>query len=83
MERVGSKWRRTAGWTFGVGAPLPTVMSYRLKLFLYAAVCCIAGSVVSYRWLTGFNFPTVRGFSLLMAVMTVVIGRWLFGRKGL
>ena len=58
-------------------------MPYGLKLFLYAAAWCLIGSMIGYRWLSDFNFPTVFGIGLLMAVVMVLVGRWLFNRKGL
>jgi len=34
----------------------------------------VAGSIIGFRWLSGFNFPMVLGIGLLMAVMNVLIG---------
>lgn len=58
-------------------------MPYGLKLFLYASLWCIAGSVVGFQLLSDSNFFIVFGIALLMAVVAVLLGRWLFGRPGL
>jgi hypothetical protein len=56
---------------------------YGLKLFLYAALWCVAGSAIGYRWMSDLNFFVVFGVALLMAVVAVLLGRRLFNRKGL
>jgi hypothetical protein len=58
-------------------------MPYGLKHFLYASAWCIVGSVIGFRWLSDSNLLTVLGIGLLMSVVMVLFGRWLFGRKTL
>ena len=57
-------------------------MPYALKVFLYASLWCMTGSAVGFQLLSDSNFFIVFGVALLMAVVAVLLGRWLFGREG-
>ena len=58
-------------------------MPYALKLYLYLGVWFTAATVLAVRWLRDFSAPFVLAFALAYAVLVVLIGRRLFGRKTL
>ena len=56
-------------------------MPYAIKLYIYIGVCFTAALVLADPWLGHFRGPFVFSFSMIYAVMTIIVGRWLFGPK--
>jgi hypothetical protein len=58
-------------------------MSYHVKLFLYICIWVIAAVAIGYYLLRNPNLFTVLGIALLMAIAILLIGRRVFGQKGM
>jgi hypothetical protein len=58
-------------------------MPYALKLYTYLFVWFTAVAVLAARWLHDFSASFVLTFSAAYAVLMILFGRWLFGRKEL
>lgn len=58
-------------------------MLYALKVSLYGLVCFVTASFVSSRWFSNLHLLVVIGLGLLMAIVMIIVGRWLFGQKTL
>jgi len=60
-------------------------MPYAVKFYAYifvANVLAVAVVIVA-RWVKPFGFVVSMAFGLVFAYLTIVTGRWLFGRKEL
>ena len=86
-----SAWRR---WTNPAPSsasgcnPIPSainarVMPYSVKFYVYVFVANVLAVVIVARWVKPFGFVASLVFGLVFAYLTIVTGRWLFGRKAL
>jgi hypothetical protein len=58
-------------------------MPYALKLYIYLFVWFTTAAVLAARWLHDFSASIILTFSAVYAVLMILFGRWLFGRKAL
>ena len=58
-------------------------MSYAVKLYAYIFVANVLAVLIVVRWVKPFGFMASMAFGLVFAYLTIVTGRWLFGRKEL
>ena len=58
-------------------------MPYGLKLSLYLFVWIATACFIAFTWLSEANAFVVIAFGLLMSIVMILTGRWLFGRKTL
>ena len=58
-------------------------MPYAVKFYAYVFVANVLAVVIVARWLHPFDFVASLAFGLAFAYLTIVTGRWLFGRKEL
>jgi hypothetical protein len=57
-------------------------MPYAVKFYAYIFVANVLAFVIVARWLHPFGFVASLAFGLgVFAYLTIVTGRWLFGRK--
>ena len=61
----------------------PGVMPYAVKLYAYIFVANVLAVVIVARWVKPFGFMVSMAFGLVFTYLTIVTGRWLFGRKEL
>ena len=61
----------------------PGVMLYAVKFYAYIFVANVLVVVIVARWVKPFGFMASMTFCLAFACLTIVTGRWLFGRKEL
>ena len=57
-------------------------MPYALRFYIYLFVACVLSVVVAV-WLSPLGLLVNLGFALLAAHLTIIIGRWVLGRKNL
>ena len=60
---------------------MSTVRRQVLRLHLFVAN--VLAVVIVVRWVKPFGFLVSLAFGLVFAYLTIVTGRWLFGRKDL
>ncbi len=58
-------------------------MPYAVKFYAYIFVANVLAFVVVARWVNPFAFMVSIALGLAFAYLTIVTGRWLFGRKAL
>ena len=58
-------------------------MPYAVKFYAYIFVANVLAVVIVARWVKPFGFVASMAFGLVFAYLTIVTGRWLFGRKEL
>ena len=58
-------------------------MPYAVKFYAYIFVANVLVVVIVARWVKPFGFMASMAFCLAFAYLTIVTGRWLFGRKEL
>jgi hypothetical protein len=58
-------------------------MPYAVKFYAYLFVANILAVVIVVRWAKPFGFMASIAFGLVFAYLTIVTGRWLFGRREL
>ena len=58
-------------------------MPYAVKFYAYIFVANVLAFVIAARWVEPFGFVASMAFGLVFAYLTIVTGRWLFGRKEL
>ena len=58
-------------------------MPYAVKFYAYIFVANVLAVVIVVRWVKPFGFLVSIVFGLVFAYLTIVTGRWLFGRKEL
>ncbi len=58
-------------------------MPYAVKFYAYLFVANILTFVVVARWVNPFAFMVSIAFGLVFAYLTIITGRWVFGRKEL
>ena len=58
-------------------------MPYAVKFYAYIFVANVLAVVIVARWVNPFGFMVSIAFCLAFACLTIVTGRWLFGRKEL
>ena len=58
-------------------------MPYALKFYIYLAVWFVVATSLSIRWLDDFNVSFILTFGAVYAILMVLVGRRLFGRKTL
>ena len=58
-------------------------MPYAVKFYAYIFVANVLAFVIVARWVKPFGFMASLAFGLVFAYLTIVTGRWLFGRKEL
>ena len=58
-------------------------MPYALKAYIYLGVWFTAATVLADRWLRYFSAPFILAFAIAYAMVMILFGRWLFGRKTL
>jgi hypothetical protein len=61
----------------------PRVMPYAVKFYAYIFIANVLAVVIVVRWVKTFGFMVSLIFGLVFAYLTIVTGRWLFGRKEL
>ena len=61
----------------------PGVMPYAVKFYTYIFVANVLAFVIVARWIHPFGFVASLAFGLMFVYLTIVTGRWLFGRKAL
>jgi hypothetical protein len=61
----------------------PGVMPYAVKFYAYIFVANVLAFLTVTRWVSAFGFMVSLAFGLLFAYLTIVTGRWPFGRKEL
>jgi hypothetical protein len=57
-------------------------MSYALRFYIYLFVADVVAVVIAI-WLSPFGLIVNLAFALVLAYLTVVLGRWVLGRKNL
>ena len=58
-------------------------MPYAVKFYAYIFVVNVLAVLIVLRWVKLFGFMVSMAFGLAFAYLTIVTGRWLFGRKEL
>jgi hypothetical protein len=58
-------------------------MPYGVKFYAYIFVASVLAFVIVARWVKPFGFVASLAFGLVFAYLTIVTGRWPFGRKEL
>ena len=58
-------------------------MPYAVKFYAYIFVANVLAFVIVARWVKPFGSVASMAFGLVFAYLTIVTGRWLFGRKEL
>jgi hypothetical protein len=58
-------------------------MPYTLKFYIYLGVWFTAAAVLANRWLRHFSVRFILIFAATYAMIMILFGRWLFGRKQL
>ena len=58
-------------------------MPYAVKFYAYIFVANVLAIVIVARWLHPFGFVASLALVLVFAYLTIVTGRWLFGRMEL
>jgi hypothetical protein len=58
-------------------------MPYAVKFYAYIFVANVLAVVIVVRWVEPFGFMVSLSCGLVFAYLTIVTGRWLFGRKEL
>jgi hypothetical protein len=59
------------------------VVPYAAKLYAYIFVANVLAVVIVVRWVKPVGFMVSMAFGLAFGYLTIVTGRWLFGRKEL
>ena len=58
-------------------------MPYAVKFYAYIFVANVLAFVIVARWINPFGFVASLALGLVFAYLTIVTGRWMFGRKEL
>ena len=58
-------------------------MPYAVKFYAYIFVANVLAVIIVAPWVKPFGFVVSMAFGLAFAYLTIVTGRWLFGRKEL
>ena len=58
-------------------------MPYAVRFYAYIFVANVLAVVIVARWVKPFGFMASMAFGLVFAYLTIIAGRWLFGRKAL
>ena len=58
-------------------------MPYAVKFYTYIFFVNVLAVVIVARWVKPFGFLVSLAFGLAFAYLTIITGRWLFGRKEL
>ena len=58
-------------------------MPYAVKFYAYIFVANVLTIVIVARWVKPFGFMASMAFCLAFAYLTIVTGRWVFGKKNL
>ena len=56
-------------------------MPHAVKFYAYIFIANVFTIVILARWLHSFGVVANLAFGLVFAYLTIVTGRWLFGRK--
>jgi len=56
-------------------------MPYAVKFYAYIFVANVLAIVIVARWVQPIGFMASMAFGLVFVYLTIVTGRWLFGRK--
>ena len=58
-------------------------MPHAVKFYAYIFIANVLAVVIVARWVKPFGFIVSSTFALAFAYLTIVTGRWLFGKKNL
>jgi hypothetical protein len=58
-------------------------MAYAVKVYTYIFMANVLAFVIVARWRHPFRFVVSMAFCLAFAYLTILVGRWVFGKKNL